>query len=198
MAERIRTWDGQSWTFDSGALFLDYVYTGEFGVGQWRDGIISTADELDGWLGEHLGRPLLPLTDEELAAALDLRDRLTRLVRSAAGVSNGSGTASPDDDLPHLAELAAQPDLPPVFPGHEPPTDPAACQALATIARDALVHLRDDTDRLRNCDGHGCPMVFLDLSRGGRRTWCSMARCGNRAKVRAFRDRQAMQEMPVQ
>jgi predicted RNA-binding Zn ribbon-like protein len=34
-----------------------------------------------------------------------------------------------------------------------------------------------------------CRMLFLDRSRGRRRRWCSMAECGNRAKVAAHRER---------
>ncbi|MFC4048807.1 CGNR zinc finger domain-containing protein [Actinomadura syzygii] len=40
-------------------------------------------------------------------------------------------------------------------------------------------------DRLRRCAGDGCILWFLDTSRNGRRRWCSMTACGNRAKARA-------------
>ncbi|KAB2347220.1 CGNR zinc finger domain-containing protein [Actinomadura rudentiformis] len=39
--------------------------------------------------------------------------------------------------------------------------------------------------RMRKCDGPGCVLWFLDSSRNGRRRWCSMSGCGNRAKARA-------------
>ncbi|ACZ84030.1 CGNR zinc finger domain-containing protein [Streptosporangium roseum] len=39
--------------------------------------------------------------------------------------------------------------------------------------------------RVRKCDGPGCVLWFLDTSRNGRRRWCSMTGCGNRAKARA-------------
>jgi predicted RNA-binding Zn ribbon-like protein len=38
--------------------------------------------------------------------------------------------------------------------------------------------------RIRQCQGETCGWLFLDRSRAGRRLWCSMADCGNRAKVR--------------
>ncbi|MEV0645179.1 ABATE domain-containing protein [Phytomonospora sp. NPDC050363] len=41
---------------------------------------------------------------------------------------------------------------------------------------------------VRACPGEECGWLFLD--RRGRRRWCSMATCGNRAKVRAFEERQ--------
>lgn len=43
--------------------------------------------------------------------------------------------------------------------------------------------------RIRACAAPGCDRVFLDTSRGRNRTWCDMATCGNRAKVRAHRTR---------
>jgi predicted RNA-binding Zn ribbon-like protein len=43
--------------------------------------------------------------------------------------------------------------------------------------------------RIRACCGEGCAILVLDSSRAGRRRWCSMASCGNKAKVRGFRRR---------
>lgn len=45
-------------------------------------------------------------------------------------------------------------------------------------------------DRLHACGGDNCEWLFLDTSKNGRRRWCSMATCGNEAKVRKFRARQ--------
>ena len=42
--------------------------------------------------------------------------------------------------------------------------------------------------RLREC--RRCTHLFLDHGRGPGRHWCSMARCGNRAKSESFRRRQ--------
>ncbi|MCF2532337.1 CGNR zinc finger domain-containing protein [Yinghuangia soli] len=38
--------------------------------------------------------------------------------------------------------------------------------------------------RIRNCAAPECTLWFLDTSKNGRRRWCSMAQCGNRAKAR--------------
>ncbi len=51
-------------------------------------------------------------------------------------------------------------------------------------AYDLLELLRAGPDRIRRCAGAGCVLRFYDASRGGRRQWCSMAVCGNRAKAR--------------
>ena len=61
---------------------------------------------------------------------------------------------------------------------------------LATIARQAVeLFGGPERERIRQCEGDGCALLFLDLSRSGRRRWCSMAACGNRAKARVFRER---------
>jgi predicted RNA-binding Zn ribbon-like protein len=43
--------------------------------------------------------------------------------------------------------------------------------------------------KLRQCGGDECGWFFLDESRAGRRRWCEMRDCGNRAKVRRHRER---------
>lgn len=55
------------------------------------------------------------------------------------------------------------------------------------VAIEALVSAvelrRDRPDRVRCCEHEACVLWFLDTSKGGRRRWCSMDRCGNRAKA---------------
>lgn len=61
---------------------------------------------------------------------------------------------------------------------------------LAFVAREAALLLGSPmADRIRQCAGDGCAILFLDTSRSGDRRWCSMAACGNRQKVAAFRQR---------
>ena len=54
-----------------------------------------------------------------------------------------------------------------------------------------LAELDGRWERLRVCHDPGCSAVFYDRSRNHTGKWCSMSSCGNRAKVRAFRERQA-------
>ncbi len=44
-----------------------------------------------------------------------------------------------------------------------------------------------DAGAVHACPGDGCGWLFID--RRGRRRWCTMQVCGNRAKVKAFADR---------
>jgi predicted RNA-binding Zn ribbon-like protein len=44
-------------------------------------------------------------------------------------------------------------------------------------------------DRLRECQGERCGWLFIDSSKSGRRRWCTMEDCGNRAKARRYYQR---------
>jgi predicted RNA-binding Zn ribbon-like protein len=60
------------------------------------------------------------------------------------------------------------------------------------ITRSAVSLLTSDRlDRVRQCAGESCTWLFFDTSRNGLRRWCDMQACGNRAKVRRFRQRSA-------
>jgi predicted RNA-binding Zn ribbon-like protein len=47
----------------------------------------------------------------------------------------------------------------------------------------------EDFTYVKACEGHICTLMFLDKTPRRARRWCSMAICGNRAKVAAFRAR---------
>ncbi|HUN29651.1 MAG TPA: ABATE domain-containing protein [Alphaproteobacteria bacterium] len=62
--------------------------------------------------------------------------------------------------------------------------------AIAAIARDAIDLVSGPLrERIKACEQDDCRVLFLDTSRSARRRWCSMDRCGSRAKGEAFRQR---------
>lgn len=50
-----------------------------------------------------------------------------------------------------------------------------------------------DLARVRQCGGDECGWMFLDTSRNRSRQWCDMKDCGNRSKVRRFRERRLLE-----
>ena len=54
-------------------------------------------------------------------------------------------------------------------------------------AADALV--QGDLLRVHRCANPRCSRVFFDASRNGKRRWCEMATCGNRAKAARHRQK---------
>lgn len=183
--------EGTRWWFDSGSFALDFAYTGRVGDEPGLEQL-HAPDDLTAWLGERFPVAVSPARSRDLFDAISLRDAIGRMAVSA---SRGIEPRAVDLDLVNL--YAATPDIPPALAGGSRQAGRsvhAVGQALSTIARDA-VDLFDasNADRIRECSGSDCAFVYLDTSRAASRRWCSMQRCGNRAKVRAHRARKAEQ-----
>lgn len=65
----------------------------------------------------------------------------------------------------------------------------AAIARLVAIVYEAM--LDGAWVRLKACRADDCRWAFYDHSKNRSGTWCEMSVCGNRAKVRAYRERQA-------
>lgn len=52
-----------------------------------------------------------------------------------------------------------------------------------------LAELDGTWENFKECENPTCRAVFFDRSKNRSGKWCSMQSCGNRAKVRAFRER---------
>lgn len=181
--------DGVRWWYDSGALSLDFAHTGvENGPPAWEQ--LHAPADLAAWLGDRFDRLGDDTGDRDLADALSLRAAIYRLARTQV-----DGTEMRADDIDTLNLYAATPDIPPALDGGSRQagrTRVRTGQALATIARDA-VHLFGHAEgRIRECSADNCQLVFYDESRTNNRRWCSMQRCGNRAKVKAFRAKEKL------
>jgi predicted RNA-binding Zn ribbon-like protein len=84
-------------------------------------------------------------------------------------------------------ELVPEPDG--VSIGHSHVGDPLD-DALARLADPLVAEIQaGNADRVRICDNDTCRWLFYDESRAGRRRWCDMATCGNRAKAARHRAR---------
>ncbi|MGN7797882.1 CGNR zinc finger domain-containing protein [Leifsonia sp. 22587] len=182
--------DGQRWWFDSGSLALDFAYTGGLDSEAEEDTTVRDAAALNDWLIERFPEVAPTAGEREFRDAGALRAAIGRLARQA---SVGDPLSPDDVDVVNL--FAATPDIPPVLAGggrQAGRTNARPHQALGSIARDAVRLFGPDVDgRIRECSAEDCRLVYLDTSRSGTRRWCSMQRCGNRAKVRAHRARAA-------
>lgn len=130
-----------------------------------------------------------------LRAARRLRDCLHELFSAV-----GHGRAPPGRELDRfngeMARLAGYRQLVPAagkFTWQCTPSPAATASLLAPVVFAAAGLLAGaDLARVKVCPPpDGCGWLFLDTSRNGRRTWCSMQTCGNLAKVRRYRARHA-------
>ncbi|MFE7760716.1 CGNR zinc finger domain-containing protein [Streptomyces sp. NPDC057438] len=197
---RLRSYSGNVYRFDPGALCLELLVTGGPGA-LTRHEVLHTPADLVAWAEQSRLTPTLlalRVTEDEVACARRLRDALTRTVVSRVVVGGlpelGIAPADPAD-LDLVNEAAARPPLAPALGADGTrgwATGTATgTQLLSTVARDAVDLLTGPyADRIRMCAGDRCYLLYVDTSRPGRRRWCSMEHCGNRHKVRAHRIRQ--------
>jgi predicted RNA-binding Zn ribbon-like protein len=138
-----------------------------------------------------------PLPAREFEQALALRETLYRLFDAQA---QGKAAAPRDlDALNHaLTQAPSRKALKRARAGYEWEVDAKSGTALALLAPvlwsagDLLAGPR--LDRVRRCANPDCGWLFLDDSRAGKRRWCSMSACGNRAKARRHYHRSKEEE----
>lgn len=125
-------------------------------------------------------------TEADLFTARRLREAIHDLA-----VARIAGRADPAEARTDLNAVAAG-------PAAAPQLDPAGALAwrgntaglLGEVAREAVLLFGGaQALRIRQCEAEGCAILFLDTSRAHDRRWCSMAACGNKAKVAEFRRR---------
>jgi len=187
---------------NGGRLCLDFINTAGYEAGQPLLEFIGRFEDLVTWglrealIDEATATNLRTQAsaDPDAAAlargrALDLRGALREIFEpDRPAAERNRGLAELNHTLARdAADLSLQVSTGGARYAHPPGlrlwlTGPVAISA-AALATSA------DVSRVRMCPGEGCHWLFLDLSRNGTRRWCSMASCGNRAKVRAHHAR---------
>ena len=181
--------DGQIFTFEPGSLAMAFSVTGpgtdEGPLAHFQT--LRRPTDLERWADEVVGVPALPATEQELELAVRLQAAIWSVADAIV-----DRRSIPDDDRDLLNEVAEHPALVPnLLPGPTRVWVGEGMQSLmSSVARDAIdVFGGPRAERLKRCEGSRCALLFVDTSRSGRRRWCSMERCGNRAKVAAHRRR---------
>jgi predicted RNA-binding Zn ribbon-like protein len=105
-------------------------------------------------------------TDMSPEAADELRGLLARAPLVVAVDERGRARLRPGEGLPGLASFTAR-----------------VAAGIAAGAADG------SWQRLKACEAPDCRWVFYDRSPAVRGRWCTMAVCGSRAKMRAYRSR---------
>jgi predicted RNA-binding Zn ribbon-like protein len=147
---------------------------------------LASIDEFRSWLRENnLDGVHQDIHDDDLALARDLRGALR------------AEMSSHHDDVSHPAARTTLDRLAAGLPVHIVPST-GALEPMARGSRGALTRVLASThslvragvwNRLKVCPNDDCAWAFYDESRNRSRRWCSMNVCGNRHKVRAYRDR---------
>lgn len=158
-------------------LPLDLVNT----AGPFGDAIADLAG-LRAWLAER-GLDDHEPTDELRASLVATRTALRDVLEHP---DQPAAISAVDAVLGHGR---IRPTLRATGPGEIVELDAVAWGVAFAAARELLALLAADPRRVKACGGEGCVLWFLDTTRSGTRRWCSMAGCGNRAKVHRHRAR---------
>jgi predicted RNA-binding Zn ribbon-like protein len=192
-----------------GRLALDFVNTVDMHHGEERvERLLGYGDLVD-W-AEHAGSLDAAEAPALRRAAAEQPDRAQAVLDRAVALREAlyralSAATQPEAVAP--ADLALLNDALREMQGHRrlAPSaegldwtwdeDPKALdRPLWPVLRDAAELLTSDAvHAVRECGMDDCDWLFLDLSRNGRRRWCSMDTCGNRAKARRHYHRQLAQ-----
>lgn len=130
---------------------------------------------------------LVPEDDVRWAAAVHEALRIRVLENMGAGHDSAADRV--------LDDAVARTGLTPRFGDAVAPLVPRGTGIQRAVGRILAVAFLADLDgtwnRFRECSDPSCHAVFWDRSKNRSGRWCSMASCGNRAKVRAYRERHA-------
>jgi predicted RNA-binding Zn ribbon-like protein len=171
----------------SGRRCLDFVGTLKYRMSA-REELLTDSPLLSEWAVQAgLLDDAIDITDDDLAAAIELREAIYRTV--IARLEDHRPQAA-DVDL--LNERAAQPQLAPrLLRTGATRREGTAPRLLASLAADLLDLIAGgDIEHVKRCAHPGCTRLYVDSSRAKNRHWCGMSTCGNKVKVQAFRARQ--------
>jgi predicted RNA-binding Zn ribbon-like protein len=161
------------------------------------DDELASPDALRDWLVE---RKLIggadPVTDADLARALDVREGLRALLLANNGVPLDERKVERLDRAVAPAAMRMR-----FRPGTEPALEPesgsvdGALGRLMAIVAGAVE--QGQWERLKACPRDPCRWAFFDRSKNRSGRWCSMEGCGNIEKARAFRERRRGRRSPA-
>jgi len=152
-----------------------------------RDSLPPSTGTLAWWLREH------GLIEREQAAAEgDLRWAGEVLEALRTRVRENMGSDRDPDAIRKLDTAAREAGLSVHFgnEGLRPSTQGVRGAVGRILAIAFLSELDGSWSRFKECSSPACRAVFWDRSKNRSGRWCTMKDCGNRAKVRAYRERE--------
>lgn len=150
-------------------------------AGPGRDALASTDDLARWYVQVGLAATAPAVADDDLQAARALRDGLRAALAAGDGAAVAAIAAGWLESTPGC--LCVEPDT--LEPRFAPEGDTPRCLMVGAVL-DALALVREMPDRVRTCAAPECGALYVDTSRNRSRRWCSMEKCGARAKASAY------------
>jgi predicted RNA-binding Zn ribbon-like protein len=149
--------------------------------------LLKSPEDLDRWLSSAGLASTPPHSSvKDLVLVRDLREALYAILTS---LSDGSDVSRHRRVLNRVASKDAA--VPYMRADWVLELRGSAAALLSTLARQAVELFGSvEVKNIRQCASPTCTLFFVDSSRRGDRRWCSMAACGNKAKLAKFRGRE--------
>jgi predicted RNA-binding Zn ribbon-like protein len=151
---------------------------------------LDTRDGLRTWLVTHqlLDPASPPLGAGDREDALQLREALRDLMLANNGAASGDRAGRELERSARRGELRVE------FAAGGSASLAAGVEGVAGALATLLVPVAEAVSdgswqRMKACRAEDCQWAFYDRSRNRSGVWCEMAVCGNRTKVRAYRER---------
>jgi predicted RNA-binding Zn ribbon-like protein len=165
---------------------LDLRCYREQGVQHTPSDALASRAEAEAWMRAHgLLMPGHLLSQEEHCRALALRQALRAFLEAAPAERSQNSDAGKGLE----AAAAAFPLLLTTAQNGLALSPKGANQLGRVLAELNRLAETAQLGRLKMCDSPECRWVFFDRSKPANRRWCSSDRCGNRQKVRTYRER---------
>jgi hypothetical protein len=152
-----------------------------------HDSLPPSSETIAWWL-----RDRCLLAGDEVPGEAELRwaAQILEALRSRVGESMGALTDT--DAIRALDGAARQAELSLDFGGKALRSDALGVRGAVgrILAIAFLAELDGSWSRFKGCSSPTCRAVFWDRSKNRSGRWCTMKDCGNRAKVRAYRERE--------
>lgn len=188
------SFEWQDHHFVSGRLCLDFVNTIVYGRDpERRQDRLGSIDETLAWIAAAPAAPEPPAVrgyDAErfFLQALRVRGACDGLFRAVAAGETIHTDAWRDLVALHAAGLGAGDVFVAGERGLALEAGARPLPVLAAVTLDAMtLALSPRITRVKECPG--CHWLFVDATRNGRKRWCEMRTCGNRAKARRYGER---------
>jgi predicted RNA-binding Zn ribbon-like protein len=152
-----------------------------------RDSLPPSLETVEWWLRQH---DLLRVDQTPDEADLRWAARILEALRSRVHENMGG---SPDPgSIDALDRAARETELSVDFGAKALRPEAAGVQGAVgrILAVAFLAELDGSWSRFKECSSPTCRAVFWDRSKNRSGRWCTMKDCGNRAKVRAYRERE--------
>ncbi|MEP3630864.1 MAG: CGNR zinc finger domain-containing protein [Hyphomicrobiales bacterium] len=180
----------RTFPFIANDVSLDFANTQVRDRQELKD-LVETSEHMMEWV-KAAGISTKPTNwqEDDINAAKELRGAIRKVMNAVIDTAKPpkAGIEQINKALSHYGENAQLIFENDIYQLRERNKAPDPAMILGILAeRAASLLVSDERQRIKCCSHPDCILLFKDTSKSGKRRWCDMKTCGNRAKAEAYR-----------